>query len=228
VARGAPREQIKVWGVPLAAGFSAPYSRHEARVEVCRWLGLEPDRPVVLVSGGSEGLGRIETAVARLLRLDSVKPQVIVLAGRNERLRRRCSEMAPNSVGDLRVLGWTERMPELMHAADLQVSKLGVTFIECVAAALPLVALQPPPGAEQIQHRLVDQWKVGRAVRSFDEMAGAVARLLASPGELDAMRERAQAHRLTGAATRIAHWIAAAPGRQISPEVLDEREAVAV
>ena len=163
---------------------------------------------MLLVAGGGEGMGRLEEVTGRLLALEESKPQVVVVTGRNEGARRRCERLARRTGGErLRVLGWTERMPELMRASDLLVSKLGTTFDEALACELPIVALEPPPGSERVQYRLLDEWGTGRAVRSLDELAAAVAHLLARPGELEAMRAKARELSKTDAAPRVARWI---------------------
>src|SRR5947209_8000177 len=95
VRAGAPRERVRVWGAPLANGFDVAGDGGE-RADVCRWLALDPRRPLVLVAGGGEGMGRIEETTARLLRLKQHAPQLVVLAGRNERLRARCELLARN------------------------------------------------------------------------------------------------------------------------------------
>jgi UDP-N-acetylglucosamine:LPS N-acetylglucosamine transferase len=107
----------------------------------------------------------------------------------------------------IRVMGWTSRIAELMYAADMMVSKLGNSFDEAIVAELAIVALEPPPGSERVQYKLLNQWGIGCAVRTLDEMADAVARLLQHPAELDAMRKRARTRRLTGAAERVAQWL---------------------
>ncbi len=119
----------------------------------------------------------------------------------------------------LRVLGWTDRVPQLMAAADLMVSKLGSMFNEALAVELPIVALEPPPGAERVQYRLLEEWGTGRAVRTLDEAVSEVARLLSSPRALEAVRARARQRRRPDAARSIARWLDA----ELSARGLDGR-----
>src|SRR5205085_3247845 len=107
VTHGAPREQIRIWGPPLTNGFDVPRRREEERAAVCHWLALDPQRPLVVVAGGGEGMGRIEETTARLLQLRPAAAQLVVLTGRNERLKMRCERLATGDDGArLRVLGW--------------------------------------------------------------------------------------------------------------------------
>ena len=208
VSHGARRERVVAWGAPLKKEFGALRGREVEREEVCEWLDLDAQRPLVIVAGGSEGLGRIEETTARLLALKNPSPQVVVLAANNARLKSRCERLGAGEAGErLRVLGWTERVPQLMAAADLMVSKLGGMFNEALATGLPVIALKPPPGAERVQYRLLEEWRVGRAVRTLDEMTSEVARLLSRPREIEAMRANAHARRELDAAGRIARWL---------------------
>ena len=222
---GSPQDRIAVWGVPMSAGF-ATLARDRVRLDVCQWLKLDPDKGLVLVAGGSEGMGQIKEVVMRLMRLES-SPQIIVVTGKNQRLRRSVENQTSKNDHRVRVLGWTDRMVELMRASDVMVSKLGNTFDEAIAAELPIVALEPPPGSERVQYKLLDEWGVGSAVRTVDEMADTIARLLRHPAELEAMRARARGRRLVGAADVIAKWLrmqcAVAEGR---PELSARSELV--
>jgi processive 1,2-diacylglycerol beta-glucosyltransferase len=214
-AQGGDPDLVHAWGVPIARRFAErPRDSMAVRASVCADLGLAPDSPVVLVSGGSEGVGRVDRVAERLLRLTRPRdhaPQVIVLAGRNAALRRRCEALA-NGAGRerLRVLGWTADVRPLMQSADLLVGKLGHTFDEAVATRLPIVALEPPPGSERVQHRRLDGWGVGCAVRGLDDMAQVVERLLTRGSELNAMRAAADRWEGRDAAGAIARWLSEA------------------
>ena len=203
---GAPREKIAVWGVPMSADF-ATLERECARADVCRWLGFNPYERLILVSGGGEGIGPIEEVTRRLMHLEST-PQLIVVTGNNKGLQRSIEDLLDNKVTPgIRVLSWTNRIAELMRASDVMISKLGNTFDEAIVAELPIVALEPPPGSERVQYRLLDEWGVGCAVGTVDQVADTIARLLQNPDELEAMRRRARSRRLIGAGDRIADWI---------------------
>jgi processive 1,2-diacylglycerol beta-glucosyltransferase len=209
ISHGAPRERIAAWGVPLAEGFGVRRKREQERVDVCRWLALDPRLPLVLIAGGGEGIGRIEEIAARLLHLQ--RPvQLVVLTGRNERLKSRCERLPQNGAGERwRVLGWTEpeHMAKLMCAADLMVSKLGSMFNEAIASELPIIALEPPPGAERVQYRLLEEWNVGCAVRTLDQVVERVEGLLEYPQLLEKMRQQARAHQSPDVSGRIANWL---------------------
>jgi UDP-N-acetylglucosamine:LPS N-acetylglucosamine transferase len=213
---GARTERIRTWGAPFSKEFQVRREEMDDRAWLCDWLKLDAARPIILLAGGAEGLGRIEETLRSLLQLERDAPQLVVLAGQNERLRKRCERLARVSSEEagkrVRVLGWIESslMPRLLRACDLAVSKFGNSFDEAIACELPLVALEPPPGSERAQYELLEQWGTGRAVRTLDELKETVKSLLADERERERMREQARARRQTDAGERIARWLAEA------------------
>ncbi len=205
VANGANREQIAAFGVPMRAEFPAVFDKNAERRKVNEQFDLQADAPLILVAGGGEGMGKIEAIVKELLKLNS-SAAIVVLAGKNEKLKRNCERMAKNSK-NLRVLGWTDAVSQLFRAADVLISKLGTTFDEAMACRLPIIALPPPPGAERTQFELLEKFAVGRCVRTPAEVAEATENLLKNPAALDRMRTNAAKLARTNAAAKIALWL---------------------
>ena len=201
---GAAESRIAVWGVPMSPDFGS-LTKANARAEVCEWLNLDPDQGLVLVAGGSEGMGQIERVTLRLMLLESV--QTIVVTGKNQRLQHSLQNQANGNRDRIRVLGWTNRFAQIMRASDVMVSKLGNTFDEAIAAELPIVALKPPPGSERVQYELLNQWHVGFAVRTVDDVVATVGRLMRNSSELVPMRASARRRRLIDAGDRVAAWL---------------------
>jgi UDP-N-acetylglucosamine:LPS N-acetylglucosamine transferase len=134
VERIAGRGSAQVVRPLIAAEFLQPRERGAARAA----LGLPSDGRVIVVSGGGWGVGDLEGAVAQLTAIPDAT--VVCLAGRNdvegERLR---SRFAGNEW--VRVLGFTDQMPDLLTAADVLVhSTGGVTCLEAMARGCPVVS----------------------------------------------------------------------------------------
>jgi processive 1,2-diacylglycerol beta-glucosyltransferase len=103
--------------------FEHPPARDEARAA----LGLDPEAPLVLVSGGGWGVGRLVEAVDVALR-DRSMPDVACLCGSNEGLRERLMRRGEPR---LHALPFTDRMVEWMVAANVLIhSTAGLTMLE--------------------------------------------------------------------------------------------------
>jgi UDP-N-acetylglucosamine:LPS N-acetylglucosamine transferase len=110
--------------------------RHRLRAE----LGLSPDGPVVLLATGSLGMGDVPHVVRSIS--SSGVAEVVVLCGRNDRLRKQLSTHS-----GVVALGWRDDVPELMAAADVLVHNAGgLSLTEALTAGLPAVTYRPIPG----------------------------------------------------------------------------------
>ena len=203
---GVSREKICVTGIPIDPVFAVPLARAEAR----KHLGLEPDATVILISAGGHGLGPIEQLVRELLELQ--RPwQVVAIAGKAERTRKRLDELAkaaarlPSGAPRLWAVGFTAEMDKYMIAADLMVGKAGgLTTSEALACALPMALIEPIPGQEErnADHLL----EAGAAIRCNNLPAAAwkIATLLDDPARLNRMRDAAKKLAKPAAAAAIA------------------------
>ena len=142
VARGVAAERVLVTGIPVAAKFSARVNAGAVR----RPLGLRSDVPTLLVLGGGFGLGPVAEILAELDKVPDAL-QTVVVAGRNEKLRRELA--AQTRRHPAHVLGFVTNMHELMAVADLILTKPGgLSSSEALAMGRPLFILNPIPGQE--------------------------------------------------------------------------------
>ncbi len=188
-AQGVPASQITVSGIPVMPGFLSPPSRRQAAAR----LGFDPSRTTLLMMSGGDGAGLQESLVNRLLA-HYPELQVIVLAGRNQALRQQLQSVEAFCPSQLRVLGFTDEVPQLMACADLAITKPGgLSTSECLAMGLPMLLVNPIPGQEERNAAWLIQ--EGAAVRADDPatLLFRLDRLLGSPVQLEQMRERASA-----------------------------------
>lgn len=144
-----PDESFRPQGIPSAAcgiPVSSVFTRLPSKADARAALGLPPSAPVVLLSGGSKGLGPLRQGAESLLR----EPRTIVLAlcGNNVRLFRELTGLGPR----LRAFGTQPQamVATMLAAADLHVTKPGgVSCAETLAAGTALRLLPPLPGQEE-------------------------------------------------------------------------------
>jgi UDP-N-acetylglucosamine:LPS N-acetylglucosamine transferase len=149
----------------IKAEFLEPRCPQEAR----RGLGLPEDGRLVLVSGGGWGVGDIAGAVQEFVRSSEVS-SIVCLAGHNEPLARRLRAtfaLEPR----VHVYGFTDRMPELLAAADVLVhSTGGVTCLEARAAGTPVVSYGLPVGHARLNTRAMAELDLLRLARDTQEL----------------------------------------------------------
>ena len=139
--------RIAVVPPPVRPAFFDAPDRASARAA----LGVSPEEPCVLLMAGGWGLGPLGDTAATLA---GAGYQVLAVAGMNRRLERRLEAAA----GDRRVhpFGFTERVPELMAAADVVVTTPGQTCHEArvVGRWLVLLDIVPGHGRENALHEI--------------------------------------------------------------------------
>jgi len=142
---GLPADRITVSGIPIDPIFQQSINRAAERLR----LGLDPDKPVLLLSAGAWGVSPAELMVERLLDLRH-DAQTVVVCGRNEVLRRRIEQRVGHQSCRFKVLGFTDDMHRLMKLADVFIGKPGgMTISESTASGLPICVVSPIPGQEE-------------------------------------------------------------------------------
>jgi processive 1,2-diacylglycerol beta-glucosyltransferase len=207
---GLPGDRIHVTGIPLEPEFRQSVDRRE----VLQSFGLSPDKPMLLVAGGALGLSPALAVVRRLLALDR-DFQAVVVAGRNEDLQRDLSELVAGREDRFRILGYTDRMPDLMGAATLLLSKPGgLTTAEALARGLPMVVLDPIGGQEERNSDVL--LEAGAAIKCTEVtvLNHKLARLLDDPARIAAMGENARRLGRPAASADIARIVVDSPARK--------------
>lgn len=148
------------------------------RASMREHLGVAHERRLVLVSGGGWGAGDIAGAVRACSGLADV--EAIAVAGRNERLRaalRRTFAATPN----VRVLGFSQRMHELLSAADaLVTTTAGLSAIEARLCGCPVVCYGFAVGHVRDNTRALREAGLARTAATQPKLREQVAAALAA------------------------------------------------
>ena len=189
LALGLPEERITVSGIPVDPVFAEPVDRTELR----KALGLDPDRFTLLFSAGAYGVSPAEFVVTKLQQLRH-PIQTIVICGKNENLLARVQALVGEDNPNFQVLGYTQRMHDLMKISDLYMGKPGgLTTSEALACGLPMAILSPIPGQEERNSDHLLEEGVAIKCNEMTTIAFKIDALLDDPTRLESMRQRARA-----------------------------------
>ncbi len=204
---GVDWERIEVSGIPIDPRFAGgPLPRAEARAQ----FQLAPDRQTILLMGGGNGVGPLASLAERLVALPG-GPQLLVVCGRNARLRMRMRAVAESAPGRVRTLGYTDQVPALLSAADVIVTKAGgLTCSESLAMGTPMVVFRPTPGQEEKNSTALSVAGAAIRARSLEQVDEAVGRILAHPALAASMREACASLARPRAAEDVARSVLAA------------------
>jgi processive 1,2-diacylglycerol beta-glucosyltransferase len=197
-----PPERVAVTGIPLMPAFRCLPSGREAREA----LGVPLDRRVLLVCGGSLGIG-VEAIVAQVLAAP-LDVTILAVAGQNAAAYDALARLATQSPERLRVWGSTDRMPALFRAADLVIGKLGgLTVAEALACGRPLLATRSLGGQEGFNRHFLEHHGVGWLVQDA-ALPARVHALFAEPARLARLQQHAALLGRRDGADRIAALVA--------------------
>jgi hypothetical protein len=158
----------------------------------------------------------VEGAVREIASIPDVSA-IVCLAGRNEQLRERLAEDFADE-SRVHVYGFTERMPEILAAADTLVhSTGGVTCLEAKATGTPVVSYGLPVGHARLNTRAMAELGLLRLANDTSELREQVQ---ASFAEHHALSGRA-AHPREGLVTVAGENMLAAPDFADSPVSFD-------
>lgn len=209
-ALGVPARRIYASGIPVHPQFTANAGGRGILGE----LSLAADQPLVLLMGGGLGMGGIRQALASMDEL-KLPLQFVVLAGKNKELQEKLQEETKSLRHAVRVLGYTDRIPELMRAAAMLVTKPGaLTVCEALVSETPLLLYEPIPGQEWENAVFLTQRGVALWAKNRQELKDGVTTLLTRPEQVEKLRKEAEALRRPAAAAAVATAALALPRRK--------------
>ena len=146
---GIDSDKIKPYGIPVEKSFLS----HRDREVVLSELNLDPNKFTVLLMGGSFGAGSIKDTLSELISIDR-DFQIIVVAGRNKSLKDKLDKTIAlnqdNIDKKICVLGFTDKMNDLLASVDILVSKPGgLTTTESLLKEVPMIVPYFIPGQEE-------------------------------------------------------------------------------
>lgn len=140
------KDKIYVTGIPVSERFLENFDKEK----LYKAFELSQDKKTILFFGGGEyGLGKNNTvAILHSLAKSPFNIQVIAIAGKNEKMKESFEKIVEenNKKDTIKVLSFTDKVPELMAISDLVITKPGgLTVSESLVSGLPLLIINPIP-----------------------------------------------------------------------------------
>ena len=216
-----PNDNMICVGIPVAPEFHEVSEAQQRNLK--KEFGFEPERPLVVVTGGSQGSENINEAMTEILPEILKFASVGLVAGRKHyenmvELKRYEEWDKAKLQSNFRMWEFNSAMHELMGAADVVVSRAGATTIAELAALGKAVILVPfgrLPGEHQTKNAeklgargAVAVVKDERMLRKPTELLEEIRHLVRSPRERKEMAAKLHAEAKLDAAERLAEILA--------------------
>lgn len=193
IDKGISKSKVFATGIPLSNRFLQHYNKKEILEE----LGLKQGKKRILFfAGGEFGLGKSTTLeVLKTFAEHFHNIQIIAIAGRNKNMKEKFEELVENTSREdsIKILEYTNKVPELMSISDLVVTKPGgLTTTESLASGLPIIVINPIPGQEEENAEFLEQNGVGIWIKKEDNVKEILENLLSSPEKMLEMKVKAR------------------------------------
>ena len=185
--------KIFVTGIPLSNRFLEHYDKNS----IFKYLRLNKDLKTVLFFGGGEfGLGKTKTFDLFESLISNCKAiQVVAIAGKNIKMKQAFENIVlkHNCSKNVRVLSFTDKIPQLMAISDIVITKPGgLTTTESLASSLPMIVINPIPGQEEENAEFLENNNVGIWLKKTDDISLIVNDLINDEKKLESMRNNSK------------------------------------
>src|SRR6185312_9913511 len=138
------------------------------------------------------GVGPIEKLYRGLLQIQT-PTEIVVVAGKNEQVRKELDQIAPPAQHRVKILGFTDQIDELMCVADIVVSKPGgLTTSEVLARGAAMAIVNPIPGQESRNSDYLLENGAAIKINNVATLPMKLTNLIEEPGKLEALKRSAQ------------------------------------
>jgi len=191
--KGIPNEKIFATGIPLSNKFLLKYNK----TEILESFGLYANKKTVLFFGGGEfGLGKTQTfKIFKSFVECPENIQIVAIAGKNQKMKESFEALVEElgKTDNVKILEYTNKVPELMSISDLVVTKPGgLTTTESLASGLPIVVINPIPGQEEENATYLEENKVAIWIRKDDNVEEILSDLFSNTDKMQEMKVRAR------------------------------------
>ncbi len=182
--------KIFATGIPISSRFLEDFDTNS----ILKSFGLDPNKQTILFfAGGEFGLGKNQTINIFECIINNFKNiQMVAIAGKNEKMKKQF-EYIVNLCGrenSIKVLPFTDKVPELMHISDLVITKPGgLTVTESLASNLPILVINPIPGQEEENAEFLEENRIAIWLKKKDDVEQVLNNLLNNKEKLLEMKE---------------------------------------
>ncbi len=190
IEKGLPDKKVFSTGIPLSNRFFLDYDKNILLND----FGLSSDKFTILFfAGGRFGLGKKNTYkiledIARYM--DDV--QVIAISGKNKKMFDSFNSTIRkyHREHDMKVMEFTDKVPELMHISDIVISKPGgLTTSECLVCGLPMIVINPIPGQEEQNAEFLENSNLAYWIKDDDNPLGVIFKVITNKDILNSLRQ---------------------------------------
>ena len=192
ISKNITETKIYSTGIPISDRFQINYDKDE----IFNRYNLDKNKFTILFFGGGEfGLGKTRTVQifeSFVQEINKHNLQIVAISGKNEKMKNSFEEIVSkyNFFDDVKIIGFSNEIPELMSISDLVVTKPGgLTTTESLASHLPMVIINPIPGQEEENAKFLEKNGIAIWIKKEDNVTEVLENLFSNSKKLENMKE---------------------------------------
>lgn len=190
ISKNIDSSKVHVTGIPISNRFLLHYNRQEI---LNNFNLLDGKINVLFFAGGEFGLGKNRTLeVFKSFVTDFPNIQIIAISGRNEKMKKAFEDIVhfAHKEDSVKILEYTNKVPELMSISDLVVTKPGgLTTTESLASELPIIIINPIPGQEEENATFLEEKGAGLWLKKDMNIQKTIFNLISNSEKLKKMKK---------------------------------------
>ncbi len=193
IQKGINENKIYATGIPLSNRFLQHYNKKSILNE----FNLQENKKTILFFGGGKmGLGKSRTLeILKTLAEDFQDLQIVAISGKNKEMHEQFNKIVHTNCREnsIKVLEYTNKVPELMTISDLVITKPGgLTTTESLASGLPIIIINPIPGQEEENAEFLEEKKVGVWIKKQDNVKEVLTNIFSNTNKMREMKINAR------------------------------------
>ena len=166
IRRGVESKKIYAYGLPLNI---KQLSRLDEEEVILKRYNISGSRKIYLFFGGSTSGSMYYYDYFKTIAKLNINADIIFISGKNAKLKSKCEEyVREKNIKNIKVLGFTNDVFNLMKISDLVISKPGgATVTECLEMHRPMLLVPGIGGQEKYNARFIAKKKYGIKVSTL-------------------------------------------------------------
>lgn len=183
-------QQIHTVGLPMRKDFFETKDKNALKKK----YEIIDNKPVIVLMMGGQGNSNI-LAFARELSKLELGAHIIICLGKNSGVEEKIKKITFNSKVTVTILGYTERVSDLLAMADLLITKSGsVSFCEGIYMHIPMIldATATLLYWERLNHVLLIEHEWGISLTKISDINKAIITILGNSDNYQGIKKRLQ------------------------------------
>lgn len=166
ISRGVESKKIYAYGLPLNIH---ELSKLDDEEDILKRYNIKGNRKIYLFFGGSTAGSMYYYDYFKTIAKLNINADIIFISGKNTKLKSKCDEyVKEKKIKNIKVLGFTNDVFNLMKISDLVISKPGgATVTECLEMHKPMLLIPGLGGQEKYNARFIVKKKFGIKVNNL-------------------------------------------------------------